>query len=123
MIPREYAQGRRTEEPTVVSKEQPTRSSGVQPNRVGESTGAFWQSLPESARVAFLAGAVEVLGGLGLHSPSDLSVKDVAAALSRKSGESLQDNFTLQLLSVMWSLGCRFDGAMLDVLDSVMRRK
>ena len=123
MIPREYAHGRRTEEPTVVSKGQPTRSSSMQPDRVGESTVAFWQSLPESARLAFLAGAVEALGGLGLYSPSDLSVKDVAAALGRKSGENLQDNFALQLLSVMWSLGCRFDGAMLDVLDSVMRRK
>ena len=107
----------------MVSKEQPTRSSGTQPERVGESTVAFWQSLPESVRVAFLAGAVEALGGLGLFSPRDLSVEDVEAALSRKSREDLQDNFALQLLSVMWSLGCRFDGAMLDVLDCVMRRK
>ena len=123
MIPREHAHGRRNEGPTVVSKERPTRSSGTQPERVGESTVAFWQSLPESVRVAFLAGAVEALGGLGLYSPRNLSVEDVEAALSRKSREDLQDNFALQLLSVMWSLGCRFDGAMLDVLDCVMRRK
>lgn len=73
--------------------------------------------------MAFLAGAVEVLGGLGLQSPRDLNVKDVAESLAGKLHENPQDNFTLQLLSVMFSLGCKFEGAMLDVLNSVMRRK
>ena len=65
----------------MVSKEQPTRSSGTQPKRVGESTVAFWQSLPESVRVAF--ERTDVHGYLGASSIERLPVERAVTEIVR----------------------------------------
>jgi hypothetical protein len=90
------------------------------------SSMAFWISLPSEDQQPFLAGAMEMLGGLGLQCPGRIALMDVKNALSKrqKTGKSSPDDrFAAEVLSVHYSLGCTLDKRVLDSLDPALRKK
>jgi len=87
---------------------------------------AFWNSLPSEDQQPFLAGAMEMLGGLGLQCPGRIALKDVKDALSarQKTGKSSStDRFVAEVLVAHYSLGCNLDKRVLDTLDPALRKK
>ena len=92
----------------------------------GSKTLATWYAYKRDTMIIYLGGAMEVLWGLGLICPAKRTVGDISDVLETKlkTGQAkAEDLFTLQLLSATLSLGCRFEGTMLDAVNAVMREE
>jgi hypothetical protein len=86
----------------------------------------FWRTLPSDDQYPFLAGAIEMLRGLGMRCPRNVPLKDVRDGLVRRlqTGQSrADDRFTWEVITVHYSLGCTLDKRVLDSLDPALRKK
>jgi hypothetical protein len=92
----------------------------------GSDTLMFWRGLPPDDQYPFLAGAIEMLRGLGMQCPKNVTLKDVRDGLVRRlqTGQSrAEDRFTWEVITVHYALGCTLDKHVLDSLDPAFRKK
>jgi hypothetical protein len=90
---------------------------------VGDDTVGWWSELRPNFRLPYLQGALEVLSGLGLACPTDVTVGQVDTLVESevRSGRVAPDTaITLALLMTVKRLGCRFEGPMLGAVGAVM---
>ena len=93
---------------------------------LGSDTLTFWRSLPPDDQYPFLAGAIEMLKGLGMQCPRNVTLKDVRDGLVRRlqTGQSRpEDRFTWEVITVHFALGCTLDKRVLDSFDPSLRKK
>ncbi len=99
----------------------------VQAAPSGKSMIFFLNELQPEEQQPFLAGAIEMLGGLGLlQCPGRIALTDVKNALisRQKTGKSSPgDRFVAEVLAAHYALGCTLDKRVLDSLDPALRKK
>ena len=88
-------------------------------NRIG-----LWYTMTSVQRTFYLGGALETLGALGLRCPSPRpSTGDIEDALiaKLKTGKAkVEDNFTGQVLALLYNLGCNFEDSTLKTVHEIM---
>ena len=96
------------------------------PAAAAGATMGFWNSLQPDDQQPFLAGAMDMLGGLGLQCPERISLKEIKTALTarQQTGKaSPTDRFVAEVLAAHYVLGCTLEKRVFDSLDPGIRKK